>query len=235
MKANCCLTASPVTYTLSNKHEMWVPGHHLKEPEINRVCDPTLLFLPDSERGRLGLGVILLPCWPRPYKHIRCHSESSGSHCCWQTHRARRSERTEEAKSPWPAGHRLTSYFAKNHTPDSDASILTSGLSQPRGLGARFAHSHVELFFLTCKIYVKLKSCSVGSNGCPGNMLLCGTHSFRMKHTVQLEGLLDNYLFSLLLSAPEETEAENRAQKRVRVSCFLGHCFISTFNSLYSS
>ena len=41
-------------------------------------------------------------------------------------------------------------------------SILTSGLSQPRGLGARFTNSQVELSFFTCKIYVKLKPCSLG-------------------------------------------------------------------------
>lgn len=41
VKANCCLTASPVTYTLSNKHEMWVSGHHLKEPQINKVWSHT--------------------------------------------------------------------------------------------------------------------------------------------------------------------------------------------------
>lgn len=56
---------------------------------------------------------------------------------------------------PWAVC--LTFYFAKNHTPDSDTSILTSGLSQLRGLGARFANSQVELSFFTCEIYVKLQ------------------------------------------------------------------------------
>lgn len=28
---------------------------------------------------------------------------------------------------------------------------------------------HAALFFFTCKIYVKLKPCSLGSNGCQGN------------------------------------------------------------------
>lgn len=111
-------------------------------------------------------GWFLLLFCPMHCKHKPCRSESSGSYCCWQIHWARKSE---EAESLWPMGHCLTFYFAKNHTPDSDTSILTSGRSPPRGLGARFANSQVELSFFTCKIYVELTPWHVGSNECLNN------------------------------------------------------------------
>lgn len=166
MKANCCLTASPVTYTLSNKHEMWVSGHHLKEPQINKVWSHTPI--PPGQQASLAgnWGGFCCSFCPMHCKHKPCRSESWGSYCCWQIHRARKSE---EAESLWPMGRCLTFYFAKNHTPDSDTSILTSGLSQLRGLGARFANSQVELSFFTCEIYVKLQPWRVGSNECQNN------------------------------------------------------------------
>lgn len=129
------------------------------------------------------LGWFLLLFCPVLCKHRPCGSESSGSCCGWPTHWVRKSE---EAKSLWPRAHCLTFCFAKNHTPGSYTSILTSGLSQPRGLGTRFCKlSSIALFFSPAR-YMLISSPAVwGQMDAKIIAHICGAHSFCIKHYIR--------------------------------------------------